>query len=553
MKNLKYIIIITLFLSACGVSEEEKKINNFLSNFDEIELPYFYKASNDEPDFKKIEEENIGILQDTVGNAIYNSEFDIYYIGKISTNNDFHTIIIGEYIHEQANSYMYYQLFTLSKEGKVISSIYFNGKINDFGDVEYVNFSINKNLEIERVSYMDVYNEKKDAFINEYKIFEKYKIAEDGNIQFISEYYETNEDMGYEEINFDPVDFKQLNLPYKITEGKFGELIRNKEQLVNYLLKNTENTEALVDGYEMEDGMNTYTAVGIFMETDNYKAIIYQHYSDSHGLPSEADYEYMGNGSMYFLESKYYLVTYTKNDRLIDRKLIGEFRSESLGSADYKYETESTIVLNKDATVNVNEILTEYVSEYDVSQGEPETNVREFDYKYKILQNGIIKLENEPVLITNEGIDNSLKLGMLRSEIENKLSGTTVEIIVEDSNAGDLLALKKGEKQICLFHEFADTVYVILGVDNCITAEGISEKSTLADVENVYTITEKITDQTEGDPFIYIRIKELPNLIIIIDYFISENNYYDLDANTIFEKIPKTTEINSLSLEKPIK
>ncbi len=230
MKNLKYAIIFALFLSACQ-SKEVKELNEFIVNFDEIELPYSFNADKEIEisDFKKIEEEKIGILQDSTNNAIYKKESDVFYVGKISTDKDFNVLIVGEYILEDYDSYLIYTLFTTTKIGKILSSISFSQKLSGFDEVEHVKCFINKNLEIERIRYGDIYENGSDTYINSYEIIENYKIEDTGNIKYIKtdEVYSEVDEIVEEE----SVEFKQLDLPYTIKQEKLGEQIKNKEQI----------------------------------------------------------------------------------------------------------------------------------------------------------------------------------------------------------------------------------------------------------------------------------------------------------------------------------
>ncbi len=403
MKNLKYIIIFALFLSACQ-SKEDKEFNKFISNFEKIELPYSYDAEENKKisDFKTIEKE-IAILQDSANNAICNKESKIYYVGEIETEKDFNIIIVGEHISVDSDSYMLYNLYTITKKGKVISSIHFHEMRYDFNDLEYAKCNIDKNLDIQISRFGDVYDEADDVYTNIYKITENYKIAENGKIKLIKSdefYAESNKIM--EE---DAIEFKQLNLPYTINNGQDGEQIKNKEQICDILLQDVlrEEVENEIDGFELEHGMNVYTAIGTFMETDNFKAIVFQHYANSHGLYSGADEdEYMGASSMYMLSSSYYVATYNKDNILIDKQLIGTFRDESLGSADYKYVTDATIILNKDTTISLTQIATEYPPKFAIENGE-KIEVEEITEQYQILEDGkISKIELVEIASINE-------------------------------------------------------------------------------------------------------------------------------------------------------
>jgi len=184
MKNILLILSIAIFLFSCSSSSKKadnsEKISNFISNFETLKLP----TSTSE--MKKgviIENEFLDILTDTTegfsnnypdGKIHFKNEY--YYIGKIeSENKDFYIIIVDEIptagvLGLMQGALLETKLYTISKEGKIISVIPFA----NFSEEENwgMTGAITKNLEIET---------KLD------KTIKKYKIDKDGKITEVSE------------------------------------------------------------------------------------------------------------------------------------------------------------------------------------------------------------------------------------------------------------------------------------------------------------------------------------------------------------------------------
>lgn len=194
MKNLKYIIIALLFISACS-SKEEQKLNEFLSNFEDLKLPYSVEGIIDNNSgLKRVDIQFVDILADTTGKIIeYEGEkhfsTDYFYLGKLFGNENFDIIILSEYACPPSVAPILYKLYTISKTGKIISSIPFAESFIMPGEESFLSGNIDKNLKIETIYHTkswDIATEEKPYDFKE-KTFFIYTIKDDGKIKFLEE------------------------------------------------------------------------------------------------------------------------------------------------------------------------------------------------------------------------------------------------------------------------------------------------------------------------------------------------------------------------------
>ena len=207
MKNLKYIVIAIAFLSACGTpsgEQDKEKLNEFYSNFKEIQLPF---KDNDKKLQKidkktKVANKFIDILTDTVGGFTQTKldsephfKTDYYYVGKIpAVDKNFDIIIVSEipYYGQVGpdDIHLTYKIYTISETGKIISSVIFAEELWAVqGESAYMDGYINENLEISTTYWSKSWKvediaepeEEPEKFTK--GNIEKYKINNDGTIK----------------------------------------------------------------------------------------------------------------------------------------------------------------------------------------------------------------------------------------------------------------------------------------------------------------------------------------------------------------------------------
>ncbi len=207
MKNLKYIVIAIVFLSACGTpagEQEKEKINEFYLNFKEIKLPFGENENSPIKTDKRniVAKKFIDILTDTTGGftkSMLDNELhfekDYYYVGKIpAIDKKFDIVIVSElpyYGSEGPDDIsITYKIYTISETGKIISSVILAEELWVAQESSaYMDGHINENYEIVTTYWSKSWNvegleepeEEPENFTK--GIIEKYKINNDGTIE----------------------------------------------------------------------------------------------------------------------------------------------------------------------------------------------------------------------------------------------------------------------------------------------------------------------------------------------------------------------------------
>ncbi len=331
MRNLKYIIIVPLFISACGGSEDEIKTNEFLSNFEEIELPHSFTENDkkEKSELIAIELKFVDIVTDTVERNKYNNSFEFYYVGKIETNKDYNIIIVCENVSSVTQTYMPYQLITLSESGEIVSTLDFSVLEQNREGKDYSTLHINKSFEIEIVYYSKIWNDDKEVL----QSTSEYIIEDNGNINFL-EPLESDKATNFKA-------FKKLNLPYEIKTHDIGNKIKDRGFITTVYPK-------YFDKQSLKFNLNyvAFFSVGMLHETEKYTAIIYRKQSEGCGH------------DRYPFVMEYFLMTFDSNKKIISKKSIGMFSAiDDVTNRNYQL-TETNIVINPDFTISSHKTFT---------------------------------------------------------------------------------------------------------------------------------------------------------------------------------------------------
>ena len=268
MKKLIYLIIGLSFLCACSTYTAEEKTSEFLSNFEELKLPYSHKYEDIQKnkELKKVDLKFVDLLADTTGKITIQDEeshfeLDYFYIGKITTDKEFRVIMLDEYPYpEHEEAYITNKLIIISKSGDIISSIPYGITWGEYDQTNFTTIEINSNLEIEAVDWVIYYGKNNDK--PEILQTKKYKIENNGKIALTETIKpEIKEDDLWKETKTSDTKEAYENFTEKFPESAFSDTAR----IIMFYYDKTckfryEKNDTTFNSYESEDIEMTFKA-----------------------------------------------------------------------------------------------------------------------------------------------------------------------------------------------------------------------------------------------------------------------------------------------------